>query len=148
MVDGQQGERLNELGLDGGSPHGHHRLPGEDGRALGDGPDIAGEAEVAQIVQKRLGEKPLAPQVLDVLLVEVQVFNIVDQLVQPRAHGEAALIGYVPEKHVEIGDAVLIARLEVAVAHGQLIKIAEHGQIQFLLGIHSTPRFYFQCLVT
>ena len=41
VVDGQQKECLNELGLDGLGPDGHYRLPGEDGRTLGDGPDIA-----------------------------------------------------------------------------------------------------------
>ena len=41
VVDGQQKECLNELGLNGLGPDGHYRLPGEDGRTLGDGPDIA-----------------------------------------------------------------------------------------------------------
>ena len=41
VVDGQQKECLNELGLTGLGPAGHYRLPGEDGRTLGDGPDIA-----------------------------------------------------------------------------------------------------------
>ena len=66
----------------------------------------------------------------------MEVLNIVDQLAQTRADGEAALVRHVPEKHIKIGDMVLITRLEVAIAHGQLIKIAEHGHIQFLFRIH------------
>ncbi|CAN4020611.1 putative transcriptional regulator, partial [Dysosmobacter welbionis] len=32
VVDGQQGEGLDQLGLDGRRPDRHHRLPGEDRR--------------------------------------------------------------------------------------------------------------------
>ena len=69
--------------------------------------------------------------------VEVQVLDVVDQLLQTCGDGEAAAIGHLAEKHVEIGDAVLAAGFKVAVAHGQLIKVAEHGHIQLLIGLHS-----------
>ena len=59
----------------------------------------------------------------------MQVLKIVDQLIQSRADGKAALVRNVPKKHIKIRDAVLIARLKIAVAHGQLIKIAEHGHV-------------------
>ena len=52
---------LDELGLDGGGADGEEGLPGEDGRALRHRPDVAGEAEGAQIVQKVLAEAALCP---------------------------------------------------------------------------------------
>ena len=61
----------------------------------------------------------------------MKVLNIVNQLPQARADGEAALVRHVPEEHVKIGHAVPHPRLKISVAHGQLIKIAEHGQILF-----------------
>ena len=92
--------------------------------------------EIAQIVQKFLGKQFFTPQVSNVLLVEMEVFDIVDQLAETGADGEAALVRHIPEEHVKIGDLVLAARLKISVAHGQLIKIAEHRHVQFLFCIH------------
>ena len=145
VVDGQQRKRLDELGLDGGGTDRHDRLLGEDGGPLGDCPDVAGEAEVLQVGQKLLGEQVPSPEVGDVLLVEVQVQDIADELIQARADGEAPLVRHVPEEHVEIGCAVLKARLEIAVAHGQLVKIAEHGHVQLLIGAHGGNTLFLSC---
>ena len=46
VVDGQQGERLDQLRLDGRCADHHQRLLGEHRRTLRNGVDIAGEAEV------------------------------------------------------------------------------------------------------
>ena len=139
MVQAQQGEGLDELGLDGGRPDRQDRLPGEDGRPLGDGPDIAGKPEIPQVVQEFLGEESLAPEVLDVLLGEAEVLHIVDELVQPRADGKSAVVRHVPEKDVKIGDAVLIPGLQIAVPHGQLVEVTEKAQVQLFL-FHKTPQ--------
>ena len=140
MIDGQQRECLNQLGLNGRSPDGNHRFSGEDGRSLWNCPNVAGEMEITKVVQKLLGEQLPFPEILNVFLIKMQIFNIVDQLVQPRADGKAALIRYRPEKHIKICDSILIPRLKVSVSHRQLIKIAEHGHVQFLFGFHITPQ--------
>ena len=137
MVDGQQGERLDQLRLDGRGADHHQRLLGEHGRTLRNGVDIAGEAEVPQIVQEFLAEQVSPAEIGDVLLGEVQVLDVVDQLLQTCRDGEAAAIGHLAEKHVEIGDALLAAGLKVAVAHGQLIEVTEHGHVQLFLSFHS-----------
>ena len=41
------------------------------------------------------------------------------------------------EKYVEVANAVLQSTLKVSVSHGQLIKVAEHGQIQLFFGFHT-----------
>ena len=63
VVEGQQDVGLDKLGLNGGGADGEDGLPGEDGGALGHGPDVAGEAEGQQIVQKFLAEHALGAQV-------------------------------------------------------------------------------------
>ena len=136
MVDGQQREGLDELGLDGRGAHHHQRLTGKHGGTLGNGVDIAGEAEVPQIVQKLLAEQIAAAEIGDVLFAEMQVFDVVDQLLQTGGDGEAALIGHLAEEHIEIGDAVLVSVAEVSVAHGQLVKVAQHGHVQLFGSIH------------
>ena len=137
VVDGQQGERLDQLRLDGRCADHHQRLLGKHRRTLRNGVDIAGEAEVPQIVQEFLAEQVSPAEIGDVLLGEVQVLDVVDQLLQTCRDGEAAAIGHLAEEHVEIGDALLAAGLKVAVAHGQLIEVTEHGHVQLFLSFHS-----------
>ena len=137
VVDGQQRECLDQLGFDGRGTHHHQRLLGEHRCALGNGVDIAGKAEISEIVQKLLAEQVPAAEISDVLLGEMQVLDVVDQLLQSRCNGEAAAVGHLAEEHVEIGDAILAAGLEVAVAHGQLIEVTEHGHVQLFLSFHS-----------
>ena len=137
MVDGQQRECLDQLGFDGRGADHHQRLLGEHRCALGNGVDIAGKAEISEIVQKLLAEQVPAAEISDVLLGEMQVLDVVDQLLQSRRNGEAAAVGHLAEEHVEIGDAILAAGLEVAVAHGQLIEVTEHGHVQLFLSFHS-----------
>ena len=60
MVQDEQHIGLDELGLDGRGADGHEGLAGEDGRALRHRPDVAGEPEVAQIVQEPLVKAALA----------------------------------------------------------------------------------------
>ena len=129
VVQGQQDVGFHKLGLDGGGPDGEDGLPGEDGGALGHGPDVAGKAEVLQILQEFRGEAPLAPEVFDVLLVKAEVLDVVDDLGKPGGDGEAAPVGDAAEEHVKVAHPVLQAGLEVAVAHGQLVEVEQHGVI-------------------
>ena len=140
MVELQEHIGLQQLGLDGRGAHGDDRLPREDGRSLGYGPDIPGEVEIREIGEKVLGEDAAAAEIGNVLRIEVQVLNIVDDLLQPRRNGKAAAVGHIPVKHVKIGDAIPHPALPIAVAHGELIEIAEHGQIDPVGTLHeNTP---------
>ena len=136
MVDLQQQIRLHELRLNGRGAHRDERLTREHGRTLRHGPDVAGEAEVFQIVQKCLAEQLPAAQVGNVLVGEVQVLNVVDDLLETGGDGVAAVVGHAAEEYIEVGDAILHVVVEIAVAHRQLIEIAEHGHVQRLVGVH------------
>ena len=140
MVQGQQQERLDELGLDGRGADRQDRLMREDWRALGHRVDIPGEAEGPQVVQKRLVKHAAAPEIGKIRLGKVQVVDIVDHLLQARRDGKAALIRAAAEKDVKIGDGIGHAVDKIAVAHGQLIKIAEHGQIRRCFLFHNAPQ--------
>ena len=129
MVQLEKQEGLHELRFHRGSPNGEDGFIGEDGSALGYGPDIPGEAEVLQPPEELLIKDPLAPKILDVLPVEVQILHIVDDLLQTGGDGKASPIGHLAEKYVEIADLLMHPAGEVAVAHGQLIEIAKHGVV-------------------
>ena len=138
VVDGQQQEGLDELGLDGGSPDGDEGLIGEDRGAFGDGIDIAGELEVFQVGQELLVEHLPVPEVLDVLGVEVEVLDVLHHLLQTGCNGVATLVGDSTEVQVEVGDAVPVTALEISIAHGELVEVAQHGHVQAFASIHDT----------
>ena len=66
----------------------------------------------------------------------MQILNIGDDPLQTGADGIAAVIRDLPEKDIEIGDPILKPRFKIAVAHGQLIKVAEHRHIELICDIH------------
>ena len=89
-----------------------------------------------QIAEKLLAENAPAAQILDILLVEMQILDVVDQLVKACRDGIASAIGYGTEVNIEIGNAILKSGFQVTVAHRQLVKVAEHGHVQLLVGLH------------
>ena len=131
MVESQQQESFNQLRLNGRCAHGENRLLRENRRALRHRPDVSREAEAFQIVQEILAENAARAKIRDVVFAEMQVLDILDRLLQTRRDGKAALVRHLAEEQIEIGDLVLHAAAEVAVCHGQLIKVAEHGKIGF-----------------
>ena len=137
MVHCQKQEGLHQLGLNGWGADCDDGFMREDGCPLGHGPDIPGEAEPAQILQKLRRKQVPALEICNILGVKVQVLDIVDDLLQPRRNGKAAIIRALAEKYVEVANTVLQTALEIPVAHGQLIKVAEHGQIQLFFGFHT-----------
>ena len=150
MVDGQQREGLDELGLDGLGPDDDHGLTGKHRGSLRHGVDVAGEMEVLQIGQKFLAEKVPAPQIGDVFRREVQILNIINQLLQTSGDGIAAAIRHPAEKDVEVSDMILVTAFKVAIAHGQLVKVAEHGHVQLFLSFHfhTSSKFFLGVLHT
>ena len=136
MVDAQQDVGLDQLGLDGRRPDSDDGFSGEHGGSFGYGPDVAGEPEIGQIGQEFLAEDLAAPEIFDIFRVKMQVLHILDDLLQTCGNGESAPVRTLAEEHIKIGDAVLIAVCEIALAHGQLIEIAQHGQIQLVVYNH------------
>ena len=59
----------------------------------------------------------------------MQVLHIGDDIVETGSNGITALVGYGTEKYIEIGLFLIKTILEIAVPHGQLVKIAEQGKI-------------------
>ena len=109
---------------------------GENGSSFGDRPDIAGEPEICQICQEFLTEHIPAAQILNIIGRKMEILNVGDDLLQARCNSETTAVGTTPEKQVEVSDAVFVARLEITLAHGQLVEITEHGQIQLIAGFH------------
>ena len=142
VVEDEQDIRLDELRLDGGCADGQDRLAREDRRALRHGEDVAREAEIAQVGEEVLVKDAAAAQVGDVLFGKMQVADVVDHLLQPCRDGEAAAVGDVAVKDVEIADAVTHPVAEIAVAHRQLVEVAEHGHVELVVSVHSAPRLF------
>ena len=145
MVHAQQQIRLNKLRLNGRRADGYDRLPGENGRSLRHRPDVAGEFKIGKIVQEILVKALPLPQVRDILRVKMQLLNILDDLLQTGRDGKPAPVGAAAEKQVKIRYAVGIAVGKIPRAHGQLVKIAEHCQIQFVAHNHFGHLIFYTC---
>ena len=131
VVDGQQNHGLNELRLNHRACNGDERLAREYRRALGDSPDIAFELEVAQIVEKRLGEAFAAAEVCDVLLGEAEIFEVGDQLLDTGHDGIAAAVRNAAEEHIKVCAAVAHTLFKIAICHRELVEVGQHGKISF-----------------
>ena len=139
VVELQQQIGFQQLGLNGRSTDRKDRFPGENGRPLRHGPDVAGKFEIAQIFEKSFVKDASAAEIGNVLLVKVKLLNIVYDLLQPGRNGKAAAVRYFPEEYVKIGHAILHTAHKVAIAHRKLVKIAQHGQIDAVCAFHALP---------
>ena len=131
VVEGDQQQGLQQLALNGRAFHGNDRLLREDRHAFLDGPDVAVQLEVGQVVQEFLIECAGGAQIVDVLLGEFQVVHGVDELLQTSHNGVAAAIGHAAEEHIKDGDLVHIPLIQVAGRHGQLVEICHGRKVAF-----------------
>ena len=121
---------LDDLGLHDIRHHGDDGLARIDDAALGEGVHVPVEAEVLQIAEEALVKLLEGAEVVHVLLLKMQGVQIVHDLLQPRKDGEAALIRVPAEEHIEShpGVPTLLVQI-VAVGHGKLIEVHDHGRI-------------------
>ena len=136
MVDAQQQECFDELSLNGRGANSDDGLLGEHRSALRNGPDIAGKLKIRQIIQEFLAKQIAATQIFNILRIKPQLLNVLDDLLQTSRNGKAAAIGTTAVEKVKIRDAVLVALFKIAMCHGQLIEVAEHGQIDLIINLH------------
>ena len=148
MVDGQQEKGFNQLCFYRRCAHRDDRFFGENWCSLRHGPDVAGEVKMRQIIQESLGEHLPSPQISNVLRVKVQILNVLHDLLQTGGNRKPTAIRTLTEEHIKIANAVLESLFKVTVSHGQLIKVAEHGQIQFLVDSHNHTSWYFFLIIS
>ena len=139
MVEGEKHVGLDELCLDDGGADGQNRLAGEDHGPLRYAPDVAGEAEVREIFEKRLVKEVFAAEEGDVGRGEAEGLDVVDDLFESRGNCVSTAIGDLPEEHVEVGDVVLHGGVEVPASHGDLVEVAKERETVFVV-FHSGIR--------
>ena len=129
MVQLHQHIGLNKLCLNSGGTYRQNRLAGEDRGSLRNSPNIACKFESTQILQKLLSEAVFGAQISNVFLGEVQITNIFDHLLQTGCNGKAAAVRDTAEENIKVGDAILQRSLKIAVGHGELVKVEQHGVV-------------------
>ena len=136
MINTEQQEGFDQLRFNGGRTNCNNGFVGENGRTFRNCPNIAGEAEIGQISKEFLTEHLTAAQIFNVFSREMEVLDVVDDQFQTCSDGKTAAIRATPEKQIKVSDAIPVAFFEVTLAHGQFIKVTEHGQVQFITGFH------------
>ena len=128
MVDEGEQRRLDELRLPQGRAHGDYGFAGEHHRPFGHRLDVAGEPEIFERREELLAEDAERREIGDVLRRKVQLAYILDRLLETRRH-RVGVAAPAAVKEVERRAAHVHAALEIAVRHGQLIEVGEHGEI-------------------
>ena len=113
---------LDELSLGQRRVHGEQRLVGKERRALGQRVHAPGKAEPAQIVEKLGRESTQRLQVLDVRVLESQVFEVVERGIQAGGDQEVPIGRQASREELERRGR-LHAVLQVCLEHGELIEI-------------------------
>src|ERR1035437_5162644 len=111
-------------------PEGTVLFAGEQDGAFGDGEEIAGEAEAAQVVEEggaHLGELGEGAQVGDFLGGEAQVEEVVGDLGDAGYHRVITVGGQTADGEFECGLLSGLARLEVAGRHGEFVKVGKEA---------------------
>ena len=111
--------------FDDGRDDAQHRLAGKYQRAFGHGPDVAGEAEFREIVEKfaaDIAEDRMLAQVVNFLRGEVHVLEKIERLFEPGGDQIIALRRKMADEQFERG-AGLEAGLQIARRHRQFVEI-------------------------
>ena len=100
----------------------------EDGRALGHGIDVAGEAEFLQPAQEALGEAAERGKVVQALAGEPQALEVAEHVVEAAGEKVVAPLGQAPNEEAE-GGRFVHASLDVRLQHGELVEIGEQAEV-------------------
>ena len=129
-LEGDGGEQVGfrNLRFDDGRADGEHGLAGEEQGAFGDGEEVAGEAEVAEVIEEGradAGELREAAEVVDFVGGEAEVEEVVDDLGDAGGDDVIAVRGEAADGEFEGGLLGGLAGLEVAGGHGELVEVGE-----------------------
>ena len=80
--------------------------------------------KTAQILQKIFAEYAKPPQIIDVLVSEIQILDIVDHLIKPCADRISVVTRILTEEYVE-DDFFLLSLGIIALHHGQLVQVGQ-----------------------
>ena len=90
-----------------------------------------------EIVEKILPKQSGGAEVVNVIRVKMQVFNVVNDLVQTCTDGISCIVGVSPEKCVKYHRFIGIFFFKIALHHGQLVQVRQKGQVSFAHGVSS-----------
>ena len=139
MVEGDQQQRFQQLALDGRAFHRNNGLLGEDGHTFFNGPDVAMQLEIGQVVEELLIKHTGGAEIRNVLVGEFQIIHGFDELLQAGHDGVAAAIRHTTEEHIKDGNLVLIAFIQISGGHRQLVEVRHRRQIAFYIQHGNNP---------
>ncbi len=114
-------ERFDKLRLRDWSDHFDHRLVGEHRSALRNGIHVTGKPERAERRQELIGESIERAEVGDIIVGEVQVFEMGEQLLETTGEQEVPVWRQPPNKQRE-GGRVGQPLDQIRLHHGELVQ--------------------------
>src|SRR5579864_9720048 len=102
----------------------------KDRRAFRDCPNFASKAKILEVFKEIITdvvEHGLLPEVFDILLFKVHVFEEIQRLLQARRQEEAALGGKGSHEQLKTGVSRKVI-LEIGCRHGEFIQIGDQSR--------------------
>jgi hypothetical protein len=118
--------RLEELRLGERGRDLQERFVGEYQPALGDGPHVPGEPQLAEGVQGVVGVALGPAKVFQVLVGEAKRLQELQAMLEPTRHEESPTVRQIPHEQAESGGSGHVPP-EVAGGHVQLVEVGEQG---------------------
>ena len=118
MVNQQKKHGFNKLRLNNRTPYRYNWFTGENRRALRNGPYVADELEIEQILQKLFTKAVLGTKVCNIFKIKFQVFQVVNQLFDAGHDSVSAAVRDGTEKHVEANFTLTKSANKVTICHG------------------------------
>ena len=82
---------------------------------------------------------------MEILLGEAEVFDIVDDLLQPGGDGKAVAVWIVAVKGVEDHSFIGVLGIKITLHHGQFIEIRQQRQVAFTHNTFSLCTIPYRC---
>ena len=141
VVDEIQKGSLDELSFHNGCHYldkGFHR---EDHRSLWDRIHISCKVKTGKVIQKVFAERTKAPQIINILIIKMQFFDIINDLCKAGTYRIAAVIRILAVKQVKDHTFAGIIP-EIPLHHRKFVKICEKSKISV---IHVVTSHLFGC---
>ena len=137
VVDQVQNSCFNQLRLHNGSYHFYQWFHRKYHTALRDRIYVAGKMKTCQIIQKVFGKTAKSPEIVNIIIIKMQTFDVINDLIQAGTDSVAAVVRILAVKQIKYHSLIGVI-FKISLHHCQFIKISQKCKIAI---IHESPSF-------
>ena len=128
MINDIQDRCLYELCFHNRGNDLNERFFWKDYRSFGNSINISRKVEASEIVQEIFAEDPQTPEIIHILISEIQIFYIFNYLIQSGADRISASAWILAEEYVK-DDGFILPLFVVSLHHSKFIEVSKQGKV-------------------